>query len=235
MAALDAGAMAFVSKRELPHMLLPILDRLPKATRCERHPAGRRRQGRALRAARGARRPGRASPSRRIRRGRAAPGAEAALRRDPARRAPAEHGRLRGRRGDPQPRAHAPHADHLHERERGPPPPAARGADGRGLPAQAAHARRGALESARLPCHANSFRPALPGARRLGRCGRRVHRRRPCPGRRRGDHRHARSTAARFSPAWAPPSAAGCDSWMRSRRWRPSWSAACRSGRRSSR
>ena len=31
MAALDAGAMAFVSKRELPHMLLPILDRLPRS------------------------------------------------------------------------------------------------------------------------------------------------------------------------------------------------------------
>ena len=30
IAALDAGAMAFVSKRELPHSLLPILDRLPK-------------------------------------------------------------------------------------------------------------------------------------------------------------------------------------------------------------
>ena len=28
-AALDAGALAFVSKRELPHALLPILDRLP--------------------------------------------------------------------------------------------------------------------------------------------------------------------------------------------------------------
>jgi DNA-binding NarL/FixJ family response regulator len=29
-AALEAGALAFVSKRELPHALLPILDRLPK-------------------------------------------------------------------------------------------------------------------------------------------------------------------------------------------------------------
>ena len=29
-AALDAGALAFVSKRELPHALLPILDRLPR-------------------------------------------------------------------------------------------------------------------------------------------------------------------------------------------------------------
>jgi DNA-binding NarL/FixJ family response regulator len=29
-AALDAGALAFVSKRELPSALLPILDRLPK-------------------------------------------------------------------------------------------------------------------------------------------------------------------------------------------------------------
>jgi len=28
-AALDAGALAFVSKRELPHALLPLLDRLP--------------------------------------------------------------------------------------------------------------------------------------------------------------------------------------------------------------
>jgi len=30
LAALDAGAMAFVSKRELPHTLLPILERLPR-------------------------------------------------------------------------------------------------------------------------------------------------------------------------------------------------------------
>lgn len=30
IAALDAGAMAFVARRELPHGLLPILDRLPK-------------------------------------------------------------------------------------------------------------------------------------------------------------------------------------------------------------
>ena len=29
-AALDAGALAFLSKRELPHALLPILDRLPR-------------------------------------------------------------------------------------------------------------------------------------------------------------------------------------------------------------
>jgi hypothetical protein len=28
-AAIDAGALAFVSKRELPHALLPLLDRLP--------------------------------------------------------------------------------------------------------------------------------------------------------------------------------------------------------------
>jgi DNA-binding NarL/FixJ family response regulator len=28
-AALEAGALAFISKRELPHALLPILDRLP--------------------------------------------------------------------------------------------------------------------------------------------------------------------------------------------------------------
>ena len=28
-AALDAGALAFVSKRELPHALLPLLGRLP--------------------------------------------------------------------------------------------------------------------------------------------------------------------------------------------------------------
>lgn len=28
-AALDAGALAFLSKRELPHALLPLLDRLP--------------------------------------------------------------------------------------------------------------------------------------------------------------------------------------------------------------
>ena len=28
-AALDAGALAFVSKRELPHALLPLIDRLP--------------------------------------------------------------------------------------------------------------------------------------------------------------------------------------------------------------
>ncbi|HWM41879.1 MAG TPA: response regulator transcription factor [Burkholderiales bacterium] len=28
-AALEAGALAFVSKRELPHALLPLLDRLP--------------------------------------------------------------------------------------------------------------------------------------------------------------------------------------------------------------
>ena len=28
-AALDAGALAFISKRELPHALLPLLDRLP--------------------------------------------------------------------------------------------------------------------------------------------------------------------------------------------------------------
>ena len=30
LAALDAGALAFISKRELPHTLLPILDRLPR-------------------------------------------------------------------------------------------------------------------------------------------------------------------------------------------------------------
>jgi DNA-binding NarL/FixJ family response regulator len=30
LAALDAGAIAFVSKRELTHTLLPILDRLPR-------------------------------------------------------------------------------------------------------------------------------------------------------------------------------------------------------------
>jgi hypothetical protein len=30
LAALDAGAVAFVSKRELTHTLLPILDRLPR-------------------------------------------------------------------------------------------------------------------------------------------------------------------------------------------------------------
>ena len=29
-AALDAGALAFISKRELPQTLLPILDRLPR-------------------------------------------------------------------------------------------------------------------------------------------------------------------------------------------------------------
>ena len=30
LAALDAGAIAFLSKRELTHTLLPILDRLPR-------------------------------------------------------------------------------------------------------------------------------------------------------------------------------------------------------------
>src|SRR6185436_16392615 len=95
----------------------------------------------AVRAERAARRHGRHGAARAERRGRAAPGAEARVRRHPARRAPARHGRVRSRGGDSHPRAHAPHPDHLHERGGRSPHDDPR-RRGRNLPAQAARARR---------------------------------------------------------------------------------------------